>query len=77
MAAEWIGRDPPSEFIAEMCQQFQRSWSDEERSARQGKMIEDGASWTVPQFLPHHCESGQWAKGRERKVVIWRCVNGR
>jgi hypothetical protein len=76
MAGEWIP-DPRPEQIQAMCAAFQESWSEQERKHRLGSFCDDDTGWSVPQFLPHHCETGTWAKGRERKVVIWRCVNGR
>jgi hypothetical protein len=77
MAGEWIGGDPPREWIDAMCAAFQQSWTDEQRDSRIGRVTQHGASWTVPQYLVHHCETGRWQKGRERKVQVWRPVDGR
>jgi hypothetical protein len=77
VAGEWIGRDPPRAWIDAMCCAFQQSWTADERARRSGKIAVDDNTWSVPQFLVHHCETGQWQKGRERKVQVWRCVDGR
>jgi|DEB19_MinimDraft_3_1074340.scaffolds.fasta_scaffold23663_2 hypothetical protein len=77
MAREWIGGDPPQEVIAEMCSLFQRSWTEAERDKRSGLAVDSDEAWTVPQYLVHHCETGRWQKGRDRKVQIWRRADGR
>lgn len=68
-------KDPTPQQIAEACESFQRSWSITERNHRLGKYGDD--KWCPLQYVVHHTELGKWARGRGRKTLVWRCVDGR
>jgi hypothetical protein len=66
-----------SSDMVEALKDIQSSWTPEDRDHRAGRVAQDSSGWTPPQYLVHHAESGRWQKGKERKVLVWRCVDGR
>lgn len=70
-----LTKDPTLQQIAEACESFQRAWSITQRNHRLGKYGDEECS--PPQYVVHHTELGKWSRGRGRKTLIWRCVDGR
>lgn len=78
MVSEWTWNrhaDPTPQEIAAACHELQRSWTVEQRNHRIGKYDDQGVS--PPQYVVHHSESGRWTRGRGRRTLVWRCVDGR
>lgn len=67
-------RDPQPDEIEAACRLLQAKWTSD-RFAQRDAVVEP--QWTVPQYLVHHHQVGQWSGGRIKRVTVWRCVDGR